>query len=139
MAGEAPSFYVNGNVGVSCFVKPYTSADNTVAIASTNDIIAGISSEAGRAPNLPGVTVYAGITGDQMKVYGDGQVCLLTLGTGGATAGDKLKSDSSGYGVVAATTGTTVQQIGAEALQTGSAGDRIKVRVLRHGFLPAVS
>lgn len=139
MAGESPSFMVQGDVRPSRFVNGYASADNTVEEADANDFVCGISSEGSREPNLPSVaTILAGTTGDQMKVYGDGQICLLEIADT-VTRFTLLKSDADGCGVPALLTGTTIQNVGAEALQSGAAGEKIKVRVFRQKLLPAVS
>lgn len=55
-----------------------------------------------------------------------GAVAKLTLGTGGATKGDWLKSDAAGAGVA-----TIVNKdiVGAQALETGNAGEVISVLV----------
>ena len=50
-----------------------------------------------------------------------------------------IKSDADGKGVAAATTGTTVQQIGARALQSGISGQKILVYVWPMPHLPAAA
>ncbi len=69
---------------------------------------------------------YAAISGDSLRIFGQGDDCLLTLGVGGATAGDLLKSDANGAGVTA----STGNKAGARALQTGAAGEKIRVEVV---------
>lgn len=125
------SFKASGNIRPSRFVK--RSGANTVAEASTGEKMLGISAEfSGYAP-LPSQTEYAAATGDVCSMYwvGDGlqedRPILLVLGVGGATQGDLLKSDSAGAGVAVA---SDKDCYGAIALETGIAGDAIKVRLL---------
>jgi hypothetical protein len=71
-----------------------------------------------RAPGLPGSdTTIAAEANDPLQIFSLGDVCLLTAGSGGWTAGDYLKSDSSGRGITASSTGDLV---GAIALQAAS-------------------
>ncbi len=109
-------------------MKQDTTADNKVLVnaASTTKSI-GISSEAGRQPSIDASTVYAGIAGDDMRVYGLGDTCMLTIGSGGCTAGDELTSDSTGQGI---TTTTTGDYVGAKALVTANAGELARVEVV---------
>ena len=97
-----------------------------------NEPIAGITSMASREAPLAAATAdppEAAQSGDSVPVFthhDEGDV-LLYLGTGGATAGDYLESDANGAGVTAVTTAETIRYIGAQALETGSAGEYIKV------------
>lgn len=131
------NFKCGGNVRPSRFVK--ISADHTVIEADANEDAVGISHESGREPPLPSVsTIYAGQDGDFMPVYGDGDECLLTAGDT-ITAGLYLKSDADGQGVPVATTGTTNQLARAQALEGGSSGELIRVRVVRQTIRPALT
>jgi hypothetical protein len=126
-----PNYVATGNISPSRFVKVDATADNSVVQADANATILGIASEAGREPPLPSVsTIYAAQSGDNIHVYGESEVCLLELG-GTVAAGDFLKSDANGKGVVIATTGTTAQEIGAKALTAGASGEFIRVQVVR--------
>ena len=138
---EAPNFIANGNISVSVFVKQDTSLDNGVIQASTNNAIIGVSQESSNYPPLPSVgTVYAAQAGQNVKVYGHEQQCLLLIGSGGCTAGDRLKSDSSGAGVTIASSGPTAQNVGAIALSTANAGEYARVLVFKQdNYYPALS
>lgn len=140
MAGETPNLMANGDIRPSRFVKLDSSADCKGLEADANEIVIGISKESGREPPLPSVsTVLAAAAGDPLPYYGDGETCLLELGSGGCSAGDRLKSDADGCGVVIATTGTTIQHIGARAMQAGAAGTKVRVQVLISSERPALT
>jgi hypothetical protein len=126
------AFKAGGNIGPSCFVKISTAANETVLLASTNEDVFGVSQEGlHNPPGLAGADAYAAVAGENIKIYGPGSTCMLTIGSGGCSPGDYLKSDSSGFGVAAATTGATAQSVGAIALETGSSGDKIRVYVVK--------
>lgn len=127
-----PETYVaNGNISPCRFTKVDSSIAKGVVQAGANDAVNGISQEAWASAPVPANTTgYAGTAGLPMGVYTLGSICLLELGTGGATAGGYLKADASGKGVAVATTGTTKQSFGAQALETGLAGEFIRVRVV---------
>jgi len=64
-----------------------------------------------------------------MKYYGEGEVCLVEAGAA-ITRFDKVKADSVGRAVTIASSGTTLQNIGARALQSAAAaGELILVQV----------
>lgn len=122
------NYIADGDISPSRFVKTLTTADNSVAQAGANAAVIGISQEGAREPPLPGVTLLAGKTGDNIQIYQMTDSCLLELG-GTIVAGDYLKSDANGKGVVIATTGTTAQEIGARALTAGASGEKVRVQV----------
>jgi hypothetical protein len=129
-----PNWVAGGDIRPSRFVKQSTAADHTVLEADAGERVCGISQEGGREPPLPSVsTVYAGQAGDHMAVYGDGDQCLLELGSGGCTRGDRLKADADGKGVTAATAGN---HVGAIALMSGAENEKIRVQV-QIGLVPA--
>jgi hypothetical protein len=120
----APSVFVT-QVGVSAY---------SVQQCGANGVPIGISQEGTRsAPDdenagstyAGAYTGTAGYTGDPIQCYTLGDVCLLTLGTT-VTVGAQLASDANGKGVL----GTTGQNLGAEALEAGNAGDLIRVQVV---------
>lgn len=120
------SFKANGNIGPSRFVKMDTTYDGRVTQAGTAEKIIGVSQEGSRrAPGTPWDDGYAAIAGEDLKVYCQGAECLLELG-GTVAPGDRLKSDSSGKGVV---TTTDQNEWGAIAMTAGVSGQLIKVRV----------
>lgn len=128
--GSPANFIAGGNILPASFVKiDATKAMPTVIAASAaTDKIIGIAQEAADQAPIPQVTgtQYAAISGENCRVYQNGDTCLLTLGSGGATAGDELTADANGYGIATTTAGN---RIGAIALQTGAAGALIRVRV----------
>ena len=128
---NAPSYIAKGTIAPCSFVKVYTTAgvanDNAVVQAGAGDKCVGISQQGmKRMPGLPGSdTTIAAESGDTLRVYGLGDDCLLQLG-GTVTRGDFLKSDASGYGV----TGSSGDECGAEALEAGISGVRIRVLIV---------
>lgn len=139
---QGPNFRVGGNIYPSRFVKGDASNDWTVLQAGTNEDAIGISTEGDANPptsgNTLGVPYY--VSGQDMKVYGPGSVCLLELGTGGITRFAYLKADTDGKGVAATTSGATAQFVGAMALESGSAGDKVRVYVVHlPKYYPALS
>jgi hypothetical protein len=127
---NAGQFRANGTIGPSKYITPDTTADNMVLQATAGQAPIGIS-QIGmkRAPGLPGsdVTIAAQV-GDVVMVYALGDVTELVLGTGGCTRGDFLKSDANGAGVTATVVGT--DEVGARALQSGTAGQLVLVQIL---------
>jgi hypothetical protein len=133
----------SGSVLPSTFVTPLTSSAD-----SANDVIAGyackqaiLSSQAICGISQEGTryaptdelqstaagkyTGVAGYTGDPIKIYGLGDTCELLLGTT-VTPGAYLMADSTGAGITATSGG----QIGAQARESGNAGDLIRVQVV---------
>ena len=128
------SYTAGGTIRVSRFVNLSTTETNTVLEADANEKVTGITQAGGRTAPTPDVTtdpVEAAQDGETLGVHVagelDSQTVLLELGTGGATAGDYLESDADGKGVTAATTAETIRYIGAEAQESGSAGEKIRV------------
>jgi hypothetical protein len=122
------NFIADGNINPSTFVtQTGTSADNRVLAATANQKICGVAQEWTKAAPLSGASGIAAAAGDQITVYGQGDQCLLTYGAT-VTRGSLLKSDANGNAVVV--TGTTVQNYGARALESGVAGDLHQVQVL---------
>lgn len=134
MRNNAPRWSAGGSIYPSRFVKVYTSTGWTAVQCGANEDPIGISG--------PGVidtredvgNAYHAQTGDyagQLEVYGvgDGPV-LLKAGTGGWTAGDRLKSDANGCGVVANGPG---QNYGAYALEACSADEVGEVLFVKMG------
>lgn len=128
-----------GDIRPARFVKVSTAADNAVLEADANEAIIGIATEATQDAPIPGASANAAESGDPVKVYTIGSECLLEIGSGGVTAGAEIKSDADGKGVLAATTGTTVQNIGAVALEAASAGELARVVVVRYKTRPALA
>ncbi len=82
------------------------------------------------SPRPGGESTLAAESGDPLHVYADGDECLLEAGEA-ITAGNWLKPDSQGRGIVIDNTAS--DPIGARALEdAGAAGEKIKVRVTTH-------
>jgi hypothetical protein len=119
------NFLAGGNIYPARFVT-YSGA-NTVTQAGAGNKVFGISQVGTNTAPVPEVTSqYAAQSGQQLEVFGDNDETSLELG-GTVSAGDELKSDSNGKGVVLA--GSGAENIGAVALEAGTSGQLIKVRV----------
>lgn len=132
------SFVANGNIPMSRFVKPDTTAVGKAIVATAGsgtegDSTYGVSHESSR--NIPYSTLddgYTAIAGENVRVYIDDEECYLESGAAVAH-GDKLKSDSVGRGIPAT---TDKDRFGAIALQACSAaGVLIRVKVVKSGYL----
>jgi hypothetical protein len=124
----------NGNISCSVFVKLDATAgnDGKVLQASTGDQTFGISQTGSRRLPLSGWDDgFAAVAGENLRVYCNPEDMYAWLVVAGTTApGDKLKSDSSGFGVV---TTTANDNIGAEAEENATALQLCKVRLLPAG------
>ena len=107
------------------FVKSGGTPGDKILLAGSNEETLGVGPD------------YAVASGAMAKYAGEG-VAQLKLG-GTVTAGNDLISDGSGFGVARATTGTTIQNVGAIALRDGVSGDIIPVRVIHLPIRPALS
>lgn len=117
----------NGNIAPSVFVKLDTSNEGRVVVCGANEAPWGISQPYERRHSLL-EDGYAAVAGQNINVIGPGDdEALLRLG-GTVTVGAHLKSDASGYGVVAS---TDKDHVGAIALQAGVSGDLIRVKPVR--------
>lgn len=138
MPRPQPQLVASGNINACRFVKQ--DGDFRGAEANANERVIGISKEGSKYPPLSDLvtTNYHAILGDPIGLNGEGDECLLELG-GTVTAGDLLKSDNDGKGVAIATTGTTMQNYGARALQGGGSGEKIRVQVKLGEVYPALT
>jgi hypothetical protein len=129
-----------GNILPSRFVRLDTASENGCVQAGDNTDVIGIAQAGTNKPQVTGLVdaTYAAESGQQVMVAGLGSICLLEAG-GTVTPGQYLKSDSQGRGVAVATSGTTIQNYGAIALQGGSSGDKIRVMVIIGKVRPALS
>lgn len=141
MPNTSPTLVAGGTIRPSRFVKLSAAADHQGLEADANERVIGISGEGGKFPPLDDLvtTNVHAAAGDPIRLYGDGDICLLELGSGGATRGGRLISDNDGKGVAMATSGTTIQHFGATALESGSNGDKIRVQVLIGSERPALT
>lgn len=127
-----------GDIRPSRFVKLSTAADNTFLEADANEATFGIATDATQDAPIPGADLDAAEADDQVSVNPIGSVCNLFIGAGGVTRGADIKSDADGKGVLAATSGTTLQWVGAVALETAIENDIAKVLVVRYPIRPAI-
>lgn len=134
LPGAESSLFPNGNIAVSTFVKLDTTTEGYCLQAGNHDPVFGIAGPETHtmAISIQGVSLedgYAGVAGGPaIKIYGVGST-MVPLRIAGTTAiGDRLESDSNGYGAV-----TTSDQIkvGAIARQAGVANNIIAVDVVR--------
>lgn len=130
MPFENPGLVAGGDIRPNRFVKLSTSADNTVLEADANELTFGVSSEATQDAPIDGASANAAEATDPLEVKTVGQVAKLEIGSGGVTRGAFVKSDADGKGVLAATTGATAQNIGAQALESASEGELANVLIV---------
>jgi sulfur carrier protein ThiS len=124
-------FTASADIRPSRFVK--ISGNYTVAECDANEWPIGISAEYGENAPIPSQsTEYVADSGHSCPVYTEStpidQPVLLILGSGGATAGVLLKSDTNGAGVAVASNNDIY---GAQAMEAGSSGEAIRVRIVR--------
>jgi hypothetical protein len=139
-----PNLVANGDIRPFRFVKQDDSGTPESFMAKeadANEVVIGISGEGTNYPPLDdlNITALAARAGQQFKLNGNGEICLLQAGAPIA-AGKRLKSDADGKGVEVATTGTTIQNYGAVALESATAADQIiRVQVQIGNVRPALA
>ena len=138
MPFDNPGMVAGGDIRPSRFVKISTVADYTLLECDANDPVFGVGHESTQDAPIPNADPDAAEAGDQLAVYPIGSVCLLKIGLGGCARGDELKSDNDGKGVARATTGTTIQNVGAIALESALEDDLARVLVVRYPLRPAL-
>lgn len=125
MAQSMPSFLFGGDCEPSRFVKLSSSADHTVVRCGAGEAAIGISFEGSKDAPIPGASALAVVSGMSTRVYQIGESCELEAG-GAVSAGDYIKSDSTGRGVTASSTDKYYAIARAAA---AAAGQRIKVTI----------
>ncbi len=129
--GSATAFRCSGTVVTSTFVKLDGTNNHGIAAAGSGGVIFGISQEGSRTAQTPDVTddpPQAGIAGQSIHVYQDGDYCQVRAGAS-ITVGDKLKSDSNSYATPCTLTAGTREYYGAIALESAASGSLVKVKV----------
>ena len=113
----------------SRFVKMSVTHDSKVDEANAADVaLLGISAEWNQDAPIPSETTGdAAASGEHVRVYGMGDICLIDLGSGGCTVGQYLKPDADGKGIVAT---VATDFIGALALEGGAENDKVRVQVM---------
>lgn len=127
--GKVTSGIANGNILPYSFVKlDSTTPFNFIQAGAVTDVLFGVSQESTDAAPIPQLTgtQYAAVQGEMLKIYAEGSRCLLKIGAGGCTAGDRLTSDASGNGV----TGASGNIVGAIARDTRANGELCWVDVI---------
>src|SRR5437660_1147894 len=95
----SPNFVASGNISPATFVT--VSGSNTVAQSGAGDVPVAIAQNWTNAAPVANASTYAAASGDQITVFGLGNVCLLQSSTAGWTAGNTLKPNASGAGIAA--------------------------------------
>ncbi len=123
-----------GTIRPARFVKPSTAADYTLLEADANEMAFGISDSGTRDAPIEDASGNIAAAGDSFMYHPEGNVTILEIGSGGVTRGAEIKSDADGKGVLALTSGTTNQWVGAIALETAVEGElaRVLVKVYPH-------
>lgn len=120
------SYVASGNINPARFVKQDTSNEAKALLCGAGDRISGISQQGTRRLDLAGTTLndgYCAVAGTQFEAAQTNERVPLQLG-GTVTVGDRLKSDSTGRGVV---TTTDRDEYGAIAEQGGTVDQIIEV------------
>lgn len=140
MPNTPPRLVADGKIYPCRFVKMSATKDHRGLQGEANDALIGISYEGGKRPPLSDLVTDNphAEAGDPIGLLGPGEQGLLELGAD-VTPRTKLKSDANGKGVPIATTGTTLQQYGAIALEGGKAGEKIQVFVELGSERPAIA
>lgn len=116
-----------GNIAPSRFVvRTASGSEAIVNQAGANVLTWGISQPSTR--RVPFDTYddgYAAVAGDQLNIIGDGDDEALLEIAGTITAGQPIKSDANGKGVVA---NTDKDKVGAIAKESGVSGQLIRVK-----------
>lgn len=140
MRNNTPQLVAGGDIRPCRFVKQSTAADFAGLEADANEVTLGISGEGTELPPIPQqTTAYHASSGKPIDLLAEGDICFLEAGSGGWTRGGRLISDADGKGVACATTGTTIQNIGAIALESASAGEKARVQVRHESYRPALT
>lgn len=128
MPNTPPNVIAGGDIRPFRFVSWDTAEDHQVLESNSGDTklagICGGATDMAPLDDLVSTNLHAA-DGEHVRLYSQGDVTLLQLG-GSVTAGDYLKPDNDGQGVTAT---LATDPIGAQALQSGSSGDRIEVEV----------
>jgi hypothetical protein len=117
-----------GAIATSVFVMRSAGNNDTVIQATANAPIIGVSQVGSHdPPGTTGASANAATGANQfIQFFINGDVCSLTVGAAGVSAGDYVRSDANG----AAVTGSLNQDnIGAWALETAPGGSIVKAVV----------
>ena len=126
-----------GDIRPARFIKLSTAADHTVLEADANERVFGVSIDAAQDAPIPSADGDAADAGDFFRYLGPEEEATLELADT-VVRGDLLVSDADGKGEPYDDAATTVQWIGAEAMESGAAGEKIKVIVKNFPIRPAL-
>lgn len=128
------TFRAGDNTPASRFVTLMSGGTNVASVSWANAEIIGVSQEGTRSFPQEGVAAdFAAAADETFACYSVGEVCLVEAGAA-IVPGTLLKSDSAGRAVPIATTGTTIQNYGAVALEEATAsGQKIRCLVVPFG------
>ncbi len=134
LAGAESSMFPNGNIAICTFVK-LDSTEGYVVAAGNGDAVFGIAGPETHtmSVNIQGTNLddgFAGVAGGPaIKIYGVGATRVPLRVAAATNIGDRLISDTNGYGAV--TTSDKVK-VAAIAMQTtATANTIISVDVVR--------
>lgn len=121
-----PSYVAGGNIAPSRFTE-HTATEGQVTQCGNTEKMNGVSQQGTRrTPHEDIDDGYAAISGENIRVYGPGEICWLEAG-GTVAVDDRLGSDADGKGV--ATTSDNAW-VGAKALTPAVSGQLCKVMVI---------
>lgn len=138
MANTPPNLRASGTIRACRIVK--VSGNYTGAEADANELPIGITWQDGKYPPLNDLVSSNphAESGDPIRLYGDGDICLVELGDT-VVANGRVKSDADGKAVPIATTGTTIQHFVGRMLEGGSSGEKRLVQILIGSERPALA
>lgn len=110
----------SGDINPSRFVV--VSGPFLVAQSTATGLPIGVSQQGSAEAPIPGASGLAASAGQLVQVYGEGEMCLLSIG-GTVAAGQFLRSNANGQGIAV----VGQERYAAQALEPGVVGDRIRV------------
>jgi hypothetical protein len=124
----ANGFIASGSINPCRFVALVAATVGCVEQATASKRHFGVSQKGTYyAPGSAADTGLAGVDTKPLTIHQEGEIALLKIG-GTVTHGDLLTSDASGQGVSAAAS-TALQYFGGIALQSGTTGQFINIRI----------
>lgn len=126
---QTPQMIAGGTIAPSVFCMTSTAADNTVLQATAGATAAYISQVGTKYPPGSGLgSGQAADAGDDIQLFGFGDICPITVGSGaGVTHGDPLSVTTGGTAITSATPGTSV--VCAYALESGAANTLVRCQI----------
>lgn len=124
----------------SALIKSYTTGTAATVGYCGKFSSEGVVTNCGANEAADVVFIETGVTGDPVQcVLITSDACpMVVVGTGGATAGDYLKTVADGVASVGTLGGgTTLKNVVGKALQTGVAGDQIAMQIVAFASVSA--